>query len=227
MFFYNQDDGEEAQPIILPITDPYFNNVNLLLKMDTNFGDSSLVNNTITTSGNPTISTADSKYGGASAYFGGSDKLIVANSSNLDMTTGDWTLEAWLKFQGNFSVRRSIFSKYSTGQGEWWFSLKEGTGNLRFENGLIGHDFNAGIPFDQWAHVAFVRSGTVVTAYVDGVAIGTMTHNLRHYGSNLQIGGTGWNANWNWVGYMDDIRFTKGVARYTADFTPPDSLPTS
>jgi hypothetical protein len=71
----------------------------------------------------------------------------------------------------------------------------------------------------QWYHVAFVRSGTTLTPYLDGVASTTATTSATFTTSatNLRVGRY-WSGDFD--GYIDDLRITKGVARYTSNFTP-------
>jgi hypothetical protein len=68
------------------------------------------------------------------------------------------------------------------------------------------------------------RSGTTVTLYVDGVSQGTYTYSASITQQALYVGTGAGLGSFN--GYIDDLRITKGFARYTANFTPPDSLPT-
>jgi hypothetical protein len=73
-----------------------------------------------------------------------------------------------------------------------------------------------------WTHVALVRSGSTITFYISGTASGTLT-NSANFGSN-NTPYAGGNANTSpdyYNGYIDDLRITKGYARYTSNFTPP------
>ena len=78
----------------------------------------------------------------------------------------------------------------------------------------------------QWYHIAVVRNGSTVTIYRDGISVGSGSDTVSHNPSTattLMIGGgsaTGFN-NFYFNGYLDDLRITKGYARYTSNFTPP------
>jgi len=85
-----------------------------------------------------------------------------------------------------------------------------------------------GMSTGTWYHLAVTRSGNVYTLYVDGSSVGSATYTTQQPGSGAYgfIGAeTGQGAYLN--GYIDDLRITKGVARYTSSFTPPTkSFPT-
>ena len=82
-------------------TDEYFGDVSLLLYGDGTNGstaivDSSSNNHTVTAYDNAQISTAQSKFGGASMYFDGSgDYLASSVSDTLSLGTSDFTIECW------------------------------------------------------------------------------------------------------------------------------------
>jgi len=74
---------------------------------------------------------------------------------------------------------------------------------------------------EQWTHAAWVRKNGMLTIYINGVG-GTpvsMPNNLN--GSYLRVGGGGWQNWYNYEGYIDDLRITKGQALYQSNFTPP------
>jgi hypothetical protein len=83
-----------------------------------------------------------------------------------------------------------------------------------------------------WTHLAWVRVGSTLTFYVDGVAGGTVTVSGTLTGAattNPIYIGTKDNglATYGNVGYIDDLRITNGYARYTGNFTPPTLIPTN
>ena len=218
-------------------TDPDFSNVSLLLKMDgsngsTTFTDDSSNNFTVTANGNAAISTTESKYDGASAYFDGSgDYLSIAHDSSLRLSdASQWTVEAWVYNTGDTSQYRPIFSKrdYSQSAIEWQFYLNQSSGQLTFYNGSA-YSSGTTISSNQWVHLAFVGNNGSLTFYVNGTAVQTVTASPVSSTANpaLNIEAVPGSSSENWSGYIDDVRITKGVARYTSDFTPPDSHPTS
>lgn len=83
----------------------------------------------------------------------------------------------------------------------------------------------AGITANQWQHLAFCRSGSSTRMFVNGVQIGSTatfsgTFRMDVIGKFFVVGVEG-GADFN--GYIDEVRITKGVARYTSNFTPPSA----
>ncbi len=70
-----------------------------------------------------------------------------------------------------------------------------------------------------WYHVAVTRSGTSLRMFINGILESSATNSSDLVASGLNLGliSTPYLMN----GYIDDFRITKGVARYTANFTPP------
>jgi hypothetical protein len=243
MFFYS-----EAIEQIGP-TDPSFSNVSLLLKAagannSTSFVDSSANSFAISRFGNTKISTADSKYGGSSAFFDGSgDYLSAANNAAFNFGSGDFTIEMWLNPTAptNWN-QKHLFAKRATGSVFGllcYISRNSTTGRYSVTMNIpnaAGNGWaisrNVPISFTGWSHFALVRSGNEWSIYIDGVkdvlnanlslTIPSNTAALTIGADSAAAAGPGNNG---YVGYMDDIRITKGVARYTANFTPPGSHP--
>ena len=120
-----------------PTTDPYWNNVSLLLQFDgtngsTTFTDSSGLNQTVTPNGGASISTAQSKFG-ASGYFDGVDNyLSVPHSTALNLSSGDFTIELWL-YANSFADKQVIFDKdgINNVSHSSYYLVISSTGNLR------------------------------------------------------------------------------------------------
>jgi len=71
----------------------------------------------------------------------------------------------------------------------------------------------------QWYHIAVTREGSSLKQFVDGTQLGTTVTDNTNYADGLTWIGYGGSGYFN--GYMSDVRITKGLARYTANFTPP------
>lgn len=218
--------------------DPYWANVVLLLHMDgtdasTTFTDHSSSAKTVTANGNAQIDTAQSKFGGASGLFDGTDDyLTVADSADWDFGTGDFTVEGWFRFSVHTSIM-TLVGNYLNSTVGWSFQVRSDTNTIRLGNGdtaLIDVSWtpNNGV----WYHIAISRSGTSLRAFVDGTQVGsTATNSTNITGStqSLSIGAlffVSYIQDYN--GWMDDLRITKGVARYTSNFTAPsEAFPNS
>lgn len=188
--------------------------------------DGTLKNN-LETVGNAQVSTSVVKYGTGSMYFDGTgDNLAVPMTETLKIPANSpFTVEGWFYLtaaQANYRMILSdnaatptYISINSTGL-EVQFGAVPGT------IASITQTFNQ----NTWYHIAVVRSiNNVVSIYIDGVAR-TVTNPTQsaaflYQGTTLWVGRFGTTPAYEFFGYMDDLRITKGIARYTANFTPP------
>lgn len=212
------------------VPDPDFDKVQLLLLMNgsngsTTFTDDSSFSRTITRVG-ATISTVQSKYGGSSGSFIPTSYLQMAAATGLQFT-GDFTIEVWA-----FPTVAAdmIIGTSSTDFNVQIFRLNEnGAGTLSFYiNGTqVFSPTSAGITANTWQHLAFSRTGTNSRMFVNGIQIGSTVTNWSGT-FRLDLIGTffyqGTRLGNDYRGYLDDFRITKGLGRYSANFTPPSAL---
>lgn len=230
-------------------SDPFFSNVALLLPMNgtgNTFVDVSPAPKTITAVGNVTQSAAQSKWGGKSAFFDGNgSRLTMPDAAVFYFGSGDYTVEAWLYITtlntqggGNFfsqsaqisnnNNRQHAFAVNSTGLVVYWTT-----------NGVSDNSstFATALPTNQWIHVAFARQGGMLRAYLNGTQVGdALSHDVTYFNSsaNVCVGSFGSYADdgyafLDYIGYIDDLRITQNLARYTgATFSVPiAAFPTS
>lgn len=216
-------------------TDPNFASVGLLLHMDgadasTTFTDNSSSAKTVTAVGNAQIDTAQSKFGGASGLFDGTgDNLTLADSADWFMDTGNVTVEFWIRFNAvtglYYAVSQyvdgnnflAVIFNFTAAVGARFFILNGGAFDVDFSQGAT-----TGWSTGTWYHVALVRNGHDWAIYRDGTSIASTTDASAwpNFAGTLYIGQLGDGTNY-FNGWLDDLRITKGVARYTANFTPP------
>jgi hypothetical protein len=162
-------------------------------------------------------------------YFDGSTSYLTAQTAAFatGTSTGDFTAECWAYPTALFSSATNsctLLAVWNNGSTTGWqmYMATQGVG-VRNNSSTIVTPAVAPTT-GQWYHVALVRYGTTITVYVNGVATGstttayTFTDNILSIGAS-NIGGAGT----FFSGYIDDVRFTKGVARYTSNFNPPTS----
>jgi len=211
-------------------TDPDFASVQLLLHMNgtngsTTFTDSSSFGKPVTANGGVQISTAQSKFGGASGYFDDAgDFLSVPASSSWNFQTGNLTVECWIRPDGS-STDFVIDNRDGGGTG-WAFYISS-TNSLILQGTGGSPNFlesaSSVITRGAWQHIAWTRSGTTNRIFVSGTQVDTNTSMTcgDSSGIALNIGRRQNAGDLFYNGWIDDVRITKGVARYTAGFTPP------
>jgi hypothetical protein len=201
-----------------------------LLHKFTNAGiiDSAMQNN-LETAGDAKISTAQSKFGGSSMLFDGTgDSLNIANSYGGALGIGNFTVEAWVYTTATSGTQ----CVYDTRSGQpdattagFYFGLYSSNNLLLWTSGGVAASGGT-VPANTWTHIALVRVGNNFTCYLNGTSVGTGTSTNNFTSTMVQIGSstnvTGSSLNY-FNGYIDDLRVTKGVARYTGNFTPPTS----
>lgn len=218
--------------------DPYFSSVSLLLSGDS-FTDLSSSPKTITAYDNAQISTVVKKYGTGSMYFDGTgDILTVPATDSLNFGTGDFTIECWFKCIAFNSTILCSTGYYTAGNnGNYNFRITSAT-QIAFAvyDGQSQVDYTEytapSMSLNTWYHIAVVRKAGNFNIYLNGTSIisKTLAASLPDAGVNgLTIGRTNYSGGTQYFnGYIDDFRITKGVARYTTNFTPPVApLPTA
>lgn len=208
--------------------DPDYAAVSLLVLANgsSGFVDSSATAKAITNVG-ATISTVQSTFGGSSAYFNGSNQyLTVPSDPSFNFGTGDFTLEAWVNPNTLSGIHMFVCRQEpSTGMAMQLLQLNAVVGlTIRGSGGaglvgISGGTLQAGV----FQHVAATRAGTTVHLFLAGVQIATVESAVDLTAVRpLTIGiGDDTSLFTPFAGYLDNVRITKGLARYTANFTPP------
>lgn len=206
----------------MPSGDPYSSNVGFLCHFDgadgsTTFTDSSINALSLTAVGNAQIDTAQSKAGGASGLFDGSGDRVEAAASAAVKIVGDFTIEGWVRFA---AVQGQFFTIHNAGSNVINLNTVGGIWIGASGSGLTG---SIVVTTGVWYHIALTRSGNFTRLFVDGVqdAItgGGSLGPAHSADPTLHMGGTSASTHLN--GWLDEWRVTVGVARYTANFTPP------
>ena len=212
--------------------DQYYNSCSLLCHFDSvntsgRFIDNSSNNFTITSNGDVKLSTLQYKFGGASAYFDGTgDSLTVPSAANAAFNPNNgFTVEGWVLFTSNPNFQFIVSSAQGVGSFEsYWFVGTTSGGNWRVSyGGASAVDTGVAIVLNTWTYFALSCTSTNARLFVNGTQIGTATVTQQNANMNLIIGVYGGGALYYFNGYIDEFRFTKGVARYTSNFTPPSA----
>ena len=209
----------------------------LLLHSDydnpTSFADTSSHAHSVTANGSVTHSTDKSKFGSSSIYFDKVDDwLSVADSESLRLGTGNFTIEFWL-YWSNATSWQTILSKGYTDSDGFVIQTQENSTKLvLYMSGGGGSEAateTTGGSVGVWHHYAFVRNGATVKIYRDGVETGSgsgstvgtdlASTDVLNIGATTSDGG----GNYEFGGYLEDLRITKGVARYIQAFNVPQT----
>lgn len=207
--------------------DATFSNVGLLLHFDgadgsATFTDSSPRPKVVTAFG-AQISTAQSKYGGASGLFAQGNYLTVPPSADLGFGTGDFTIEFWVRPALTGDSVHEILDFRSADIVEPLVLGFTTGGAVRYYDGAVVRVGTSGlIAANTWSHIAWCRQSNVNRIYVNGVMNSTYTAS-QNFGASrgLCIGANVIKNAERFVGNIDELRLKKGEAVYTSNFTPP------
>ena len=217
------------------VGDPYFANVVLLLHCDGSNGsianliDNSFSAHTVGLTGS-SLSTAQQKFGTAS-LSNTSSSFMATSSDSPDwwFGAGQFTVECWIRPTSAVSGVVGLLTQFggSSDLG-WFFGFIGNTLNFFWattgtDNPSVAGSYTA--PTNQWIHVAADRDASnVLRIYADGVVIASATVTATFWDSSKSFRiANDENSNRGFIGYIDEVRITKGVGRYGGAFTPPTS----
>lgn len=199
----------------------------------TTITDSSSGGKTVTCVDNAALSTAQYKFGTASLYFDGTlDCVTLTDSDDWCLSDTDFTIDFWLRLPSLPSAYKAVFSnRENSGSYRYGFVfwiLNTNKPHFAFYD-TASSSYTCGggdaLSANTWYHFAVERYNNTLTMYKDGVAEPT-TGNLTgktniNLSTKLAIGRDGEYLDYNLYGYVDEFRWTKGVARFRGAFTPP------
>ena len=179
---------------------------------------------------NAQIDTAQYKFPSSSGLFDGTNDGI-SSPDHVDWDfPGNFTVEAYVRMPA-VDTRDCIASNtnFSIGDDGWGLTVTDaGVGSLRFSCMFAGAwavNYSAahGMSVNTWHHAAVVRNGITITLYVDGTSIGSVADNpvTSITGGNQMLIGEDAGGSYDFAGWIDELRISKGIARWTANFTPP------
>jgi hypothetical protein len=208
-----------------------------------NFTNAGIFDNTgknnLETVGNAQIDTTTKKYGTGSMEFDGTgDYLFEPHNINYEFGNGDFTIEFWAYVNSLSGAYTGIVGQWLAGntnaQNSWAVLINAFNATNKFgfsySNGSVTTDvvFNSTTTTGSWDHYAIVRSGNTLYGFKNGSSLGfssgssSITATINNGTSNFYIATIGTaSSGTDFNGYIDDLRITKGVARYTANFTAP------
>jgi len=210
-------------PSISPLT--AVSGTSLLTCQSNRFLDTSSNNFTITNNGDTKVSsitpyTPSSSYSTyGSTYFDGTGDYLSWSGTSI---AGDFTAEAWVYPTANDASGYCVLYGSSAANNQLYYNASTGAVGLVLNATTVISATGAAVKLNAWNHIAFVRSGSTCTIYVNGASAATGTNSSTF---NLGFLGTyaytsfGYEVN----GYVTDARIVNGTAVYTGAFTPPTS----
>ena len=197
----------------------------------TSTSDSSTKNHSFSFSGSSlSISTSQSKFGSSSLFHNNqsstTDHVSLGTSSDFLINQNtEYTFEFWYRALDtttppvfSFGTYNSVIQYRITCTGDGNLAFKSGSGGWGWGSITIG---GGTLTVDTWKHCAIVRNAGTLTLYVDGTSVASAsTGNWGGTSGTMRIGTYFGDARSGYF-YMDDLRITKGIARYTGNFTPP------
>jgi len=178
------------------------------------------------------IDTDQSKFGGASCLFAGDDYAVISDSNDFDFGTGDFTIDFWVRFSALDTNSREIMQRLDADNpgGLNRMDLIMASNTLQFTAYTDGTQIasvsrSITISASNWYHVAIVGYSGQFLLFLGGVKQGASADRVNPgsmpYSGNVYLGknqqfGVYWLAGW-----IDELRISKGIARWTTDFTPP------
>ena len=223
-----------AVPVGTTTGDVYYPQTSLLMHFNGTNGSTTMTDNsknniTVTATNGAAISTAQSKFGGTSLLLDGTnDYVSVTNNSAFDFGAGDFTIEYW-EYRTSAGSQSPILSRHSNNYAPYligWYDSSVAYLSLYMSSNGSSWDIASNVSMgvittNVWTHYAVTRQGNTFRTFQNGIQISTFTSAATFPAGvgPLEIGryeGTYYFKG----GYIDELRITKGIARYTSNFTP-------
>ncbi|MFA5318118.1 MAG: DUF2341 domain-containing protein [Patescibacteria group bacterium] len=202
-------------------------------------GDISSSANTVTFNGDADMNATTKKFGSGSVYFDGSgDYLSIPDSDDFAFGTGNFTIDFWMKLSSTAVDTPTVFAQYPHDNNSIYLLYYGDVNGNRLRFGGRGGGMSVSLdlysPVDSiedtdWHHIAYVRNGSSISCFIDGTSVENVGTDIGEdtmpsisdpfwFGA-IHYGG----PRYFFYGYIDEVRISKGIARWTSNFTPPTS----
>ena len=194
-----------------------------LLHFDGNLTDES--GKTWTAYGGAATSAAQKKFGSGALYLDSKGKyLSVSGGNDFDFANTDFSIDAWV-YLTTTGVEHTLISKYlswATDNDFLFFITNSNYPKIVFGSHSVTMTSSIALTSGAWYHLAVTRNVNNWKLFVSGetVASATVSYAVTNNTSTARIGYSSSNDG-QFLGYIDEFRISKGVARWTSNFTPP------
>jgi len=229
---YNSVGPNSHSTVITVNSDAALAYVSLLIDGDQGIEIDATGNNSLTPIGPtaPVLSNSIYKYGSGSIYFSGAGAYQITYTSLFNLSLGDYTIESWV-YPTQYAIANCVISKDTYGANfDWCLDFPIGGKTVLWQTNRGTQTLLVTVPqmlVNTWYHAAVVSHSGTVTIYLNGVSYGSKVVATTNADTiALSVGCAGYsNPSSYFHGYIDDLRVTNGIARYTANFVPPGIAP--
>ena len=182
------------------------------------------------------VSTASPKFGtGAALFDGAGDWIDTPDHADFNFGSGDFTIDFWLK-RNSVDAGNLYIGFIANSAGTEILSMKLGADKIQatwFSSEPVSYTITSTSTITDtttWHHIAWLRDGNTIRLFIDGIAEGTVDVTGKTMGtpnSKFTFGRLGEYTLTPFNGRIDEFRVSKGIARWTANFTPPSSAYTA
>ena len=176
---------------------------------------------TVYVQGDAKLSTLKQKFGPTSLALDGiGDYISLPSNPDFNFGTGDFTVEGWFN-RSTLGASVSLFDfRTAISQDAPWLYITAGGSLVYIVNNTNRTSGVSGLAADTWYHIALCRNNNNTRMFINGTQIGaTWVDNTNYIQSPLAIGAR-FTGDLNFNGFIDEVRVTKGVGRYTSNFVP-------
>lgn len=177
-----------------------------------------------------TTSTSAAKFGSTGLNCGaGAGYIDTPDSADYTLGSADFTVDFWFNIQGGGGAARYLFGQMDSGGAVWSIvALMSPANKLSLQaqtSGTVAANGGTVLTLAGWHHFAGVRSGGALNLYLDGTldATAVISGSVKDSADTFAVGRGGAFTSNQWNGFIDEFRLSVGIARWTANFTPPSS----
>jgi len=221
-------------------TDASFADVALLVSGDGVAGSSTVTDSSnsrlaMAVSGNTQVVANPVKMGNGALAFDGASDIVTTTSTAFSFNNLDFTIEFWMYARGYSGsiAGGQLFGTVNGATAGYSINLGESPDRFRVISNARGTwaddlvvSAGGGCTINTWCHMAVVRQGDNLYIFKNGTKVASRTGvlNYNYSGTTAVLGrfSDGPNVR-DYNGLIDDLRVTRGVARYTTNFAIPTS----
>jgi hypothetical protein len=177
----------------------------------------------VTLTGTPIISTTQFKYGISSLYLNGSSYVTLASDSRVAFNNEDYTVEFWCYRTTSPGATQIMLDMRASGSANepviYMDSSYQLICGLAGTASAIASGYT--VPLNTWTNIALSRVGTNAYLFINGTQYGsTFTDSTTHIAAAIVIGARQSDNGAKFTGYIDEVRVSRGIGRYTGTYTP-------